>query len=94
MQSSRQDVVTLMNICFQQAITIFKQNIKDAINPIYWLDFIIFLPRHTATYLNVSPEKVGIKISQIIWWFLNIIYVIFRNEFNNFFKSLIERIIK
>ena len=94
MHLKRQDVVDLINVCFKQAITVFKQNIEDAINPLYWLDFIVFLPRHIATYLNVSPGKVGIKIFQIIWWLLNIIYVIFRNEFNSLFKSLIEKLIK
>lgn len=94
MQLLRKDVVTLTNICFQQAVTIFMQNIKDALNPFYWLDFIVFLPRHIAIYLDLSFPKAVIKIFQVIYWLIGFAYSVYSSEFNSFFKSLIGRLIK
>jgi hypothetical protein len=90
MQFLGSDVVPIIDMAFNQAITIFKQNIVDAINPLYWLDLVVFLPKHITYYLNIPSDKIGVKISQIIWWILSLIFLLFKDYIIQFLKSLLR----
>ena len=46
----------------------------NSINPFYWLRIIIFIPKYLLSYLRIDPESILIKIFQIVYWILGIIF--------------------
>lgn len=44
-------------------------------NPLYWIEFIVFLPKHIINYFNFESKSKSniINIIQIIYWVLTII---------------------
>ena len=57
---------------FKQAIGVFKRRIYDSINPIFWIELIIYMPKHTLEFIGVSGKN-RTNIFQVIYWFLGII---------------------
>lgn len=81
------DVPILVKGMFHKTIGVYKSRILESINPFFWFEFIIFLPRHILEYLNVNPKNVAIKIVQIIYWILSIINLFLRDEIISLFRN-------
>ena len=64
----RQDVVQNITAMFHRTKGIYRSRMLDAINPLYWLMFIIFLPKNILQYVGASPESAIVKIAQIVYW--------------------------
>lgn len=62
------EVVPRILLYFAQAKGVFRRRMLDAINPFYWLETIIFLPRTTLGYLGVTGESLIVKILQVVYW--------------------------
>lgn len=76
---------------FQNAIGIFRGRIIESFNPKYWIDCLLFLPKNTLTYLNVSAESLLIKFFQVIYWLIGIACSLFSDDISNFIKSFFVR---
>ena len=76
---------------FKNAIGVFKGRIFESINPKYWIDCVLFLPKNLLMYLNVSAESIFIKIFQLIYWLFGIILTLFSNDIANLIKSFFLR---
>lgn len=80
---------------FEQAIGVYKHRIYETINPLYWIDLIIWLPRNFLNYLGITVTSVGSKlicsIFQIIYWALSIAYIYYHAEMKSLLLSIIER---
>ena len=57
---------------FKQAIGVFKRRIYNSINPMYWIELIIYMPKHTLEFMGVDGKSRS-NILQVIYWFLWII---------------------
>lgn len=68
MTYNREDIVGNMSIKFNEAIGVFKKRYKDSFNPMFWIDFLIKLPQYAFEFVGVLPEKVVVKIFQLIYW--------------------------
>ena len=53
---------------------------KNAFNPLWWIDTLIFLPRAVLTYINISAESVIIRIGQLIWWMIGLVFTAYKTE--------------
>lgn len=67
---TRNDIVNLALKMFHRSIGIYKSRLIETINPIYWIELIIFLPKKISNYLGVSPESIVIKIAQLLYWII------------------------
>lgn len=76
---------------FQNAIGIFRGRIFECFNPKYWIDCVLFLPKNLLIYLNVSAESIFIKIVQVIYWFIGILFTLLSTEIANYIKSFFAR---
>ena len=89
----RQDVVQNITAMFHRAKGIYRGRMLDAINPLYWLMLIIYLPKNLFQYVGASPEGIGVKIAQVIYWLLatigGLIVTLFGNEINAYIKEII-----
>jgi hypothetical protein len=76
---------------------IYRSRILETFNPLYWVEFVVCLPKHIITYLGVSPESTVIRIVQVLYWvfapFLSLLYALFKAEIDQFLKDLITSLI-
>ena len=64
----------------RSSLAIFLNRILESLNPLYWIDAIINLPKKALLYLGMSPESVFIKLFQIIWWITMPIFILYRDK--------------
>lgn len=80
-------VYTLM---FDESIGTFKRRIKESINPLYWIDLIIFAPKKILDYLELDPKSRSTKILNLVltfvYWLLGFIFAIFKESFITFIE--------
>lgn len=80
-------VYSIFNM-FPQAIGVYKHRIFNSFNPLSWIEFVVFFPRHIASYLNLKTESVITKLFQLIWWLVTPLAIIFREKLLALFASL------
>lgn len=86
----RKDVVAIVYSRFKESMAIYKARMIEAINPIYWTEMFVFLPKTILLYLGLNAKSLTIKIFQIIWWLINFVSIIVGIFFNKEFKEFIE----
>jgi len=72
-------IPVLIRQTFINAIGVYKYRIRESLNPLYWIDVILFLPQKTLTYLKLNIGKHGEIITRIcntVYWILSVFYVI------------------
>jgi hypothetical protein len=93
--NTREDIVALTFHFFHQAIGTYRSRMFEVFSPIYWVEFIIYLPKQTLIYLGVPPENMVVKIAQIFYWFVSIVLGfllgLFRPEIEQLVKDWIKR---
>ncbi len=91
--NTRADVVTLFNSKLHQAIGVYRSRAIETINPIYWLEFIITLPKQVLSFLGIPPEATLSKIAQILYWLISVLlslaYAIFKEEIHQYIRDLL-----
>lgn len=68
------DVVPHVLTRFAEAEGVYRQRIRDCLNPIYWLEVLTKLPEYLLKYVGVLPEKIIVKIFNILYWVLLAIF--------------------
>lgn len=81
------------NDMFKEAEGVFRKNLFDSVNPIYWIDFILFLPKNLLLYLGLDSEKAAFKLCNIlltlIWWISGALLAFFRPDLYQFVSHLL-----
>jgi hypothetical protein len=89
--SAREDIATIANTMLLQAIGTFRSRIWQTFNPLFWIEFLIYLPRHAFKYLGVSPDGVVVKLAQIVWWIacavFSFLYALYKPELELLIKT-------
>ncbi len=93
--SNRKDMVNITVSMFHQAIGTFNARAIEAINPLYWIETIIMLPRAALTYVGIKPEHVSVKILQLTYWIAGVtitaLYGFFKPELYDSIGKIINR---
>lgn len=71
MMKFKGEIINNMHSLFCQAIGVYKRRCFDSINPLYWIDFLLFLPQKTIIYLGFNE---GSKTATAIIKTINVIY--------------------
>ena len=83
---------------FHEAVGVYKTRTIETINPFYWVEFIIFLPKYLLEYIGISQEKSLTKIIQITYWIISLIfgllYATYKPEIQELIKKLIVNVSK
>ena len=79
---------------FEEALGFYKNRIFETFNPLYWIDTIIFLPKHILDYIGINTEKVSSKILNVllsfIWWVLVVSATIYKDNIISFLNDFIN----
>ena len=88
--NERKDFAQVMHSMFREAIGTYRARMIETFNPLYWLEWLINLPREVLGYLGVPAESVLVKILQIVWWavgaILSLLYVLYKAEIRTFIE--------
>ncbi len=67
---------------FCEAIGVYKKRANNSINPIYWLEVILFLPERIINYLGLNNGSSSVtiisKTLNIVYWITTMIVTILR----------------
>lgn len=69
---------------FSTATGVYKKKIFESINPLYWIELVIFFPKFIFQYLGISGETIVIKIINLIYWFISSLLLLFKDDIKNF----------
>lgn len=72
----RQDIVEQISLSFQMAIGDYKSRVRESINPIFWLETLIFLPAKIVGYPGLSESSTVAKIANVLGWIIAILAAI------------------
>lgn len=94
---SSEEIIAKTRGYFHEAIGVYRSRAREVFNPIYWIEFIIYLPKHIFNYLDVPPECVITKIGQLIYWLIvtssSIFYALYTTEINALIREWLNKII-
>lgn len=81
---------------FEETIGCFKFRMFQAINPIYWVEVIVFFPKYLLNYFNIDINNAVSKILNLvltaIWWLLCLILTCFKSEIINSLQTFIQKL--
>jgi len=92
----REDFVSLTMEMFYQAIGVYRSRVLETFNPLYWIEFVINLPKQVLSYLGVSPENLVVKIAQLIYWIvcavLGFLFALYKSEIETLVRDWISKL--
>lgn len=91
LSSRRSDIVGAALSLFDEMVGVYRMRMRECFSLQFWVDVIIFLPKHVMQYLNGNPENVFAKLIQLIYWVTAPLLVLFRSEIYQFLIKLLEQ---
>lgn len=93
--SQVRDLASATVKAFDFAEGFYLKNIKSCFNPIYWIDLIVFAPKHIFLYLGFDTNKVFIKFLilffNFIFWLISVLIIpVFQDEIKVMIVNLLK----
>lgn len=94
LDSRRGDVASVVIGYFDEAIGTYFHRAFESLNPLYWIETIIFLPKRLLQYIGVEIDKPSVKLCNVLltflWWLFGAIFVFFRPQIENLIMSILR----
>ncbi|CDD12126.1 predicted protein [Phascolarctobacterium succinatutens CAG:287] len=87
------DFVLQTNKMIYEAEGVYLGRIKEAFNPLYWIDLIVFLPKHLMNYFGCNSESVLAKAFQAIYFVAVGVYSLIKDFYPDAVRTLLEKLI-
>ena len=66
---------------FVQAVGERKRQKDEILDPFFWIDFIMFMPRELISYIGINEDTIGTRALRVIltaiWWFASIAFALY-----------------
>jgi len=85
------NIIGLTVVKFKDAIGVYKRGFLNAFNPIYWIEFFVFLPKNLLKYIGIQSENSFVKFLQVIYWIASITYIFFKPEIELYLRNMIGK---
>lgn len=80
-------------LMFKNAIGVYKSRMIEAINPLYWIDLIVFLPKNLLAYIGLDMDNASSKLLNVflslIWWLFCTFVTMFQSEVKQYIVEFI-----
>lgn len=78
------------------AIGVYKQRAFESFSPIFWIEFLIYLPKNILNYLGIERLPV-IKVFNLLWWILGTIMIpillsTYETQLTGYVKEMVNKI--
>lgn len=70
---TRPDIIQLTRNAFYESIGVFRSRILESLSPLYWINFLIYLPKNCINFIGVKKQNSILNIIQVIYWITSII---------------------
>ena len=94
--SGNGSIVHEICLCFEKALGVYRTRIFESFNPIFWINLIVFAPKHLLNYFGADMEKSTSKalnvILTFIWWLITISFSIFKEDIFTIIISFLQKI--
>lgn len=91
---NRQDVFSAAYELLLEAKGNYWIRFINSFNPFYWIRMVLYIPKYLLSYLGLKTDSVVIKIFQLLYWLLGIVFTIlvsvFPDEVKTFIMSFIH----
>lgn len=74
----------------QQAKEVYRQRMFTSINPISWLEILLFLPQNILKYMGLPPKSLASRILNVIYWVMGIVVAIINEPIKNYITKIIS----
>lgn len=91
LDSKQENLVTTILTMFDELVGVYRMRLLESISPRYWIEAIVFLPRHIAEYLGKKPDSFPFKLIQVLYWFITPFLIAFRTKIYHFITELIGK---
>lgn len=92
--NNRQDIASSAYELLLEAKGNYWSRFINSINPFYWIRVVIFIPKYIFSYLGLKPDSLIIKIFQLIYWLIAIVFTLLTSVFTDEVKSFIMSFIQ
>lgn len=79
---------------FDETLGTYKRRILETFNPVYWIEFILFLPRNIVKYLGFNEDTVFTRFFQLLYWIFSAIYAIYSEQINKIIQDFLSNFFK
>lgn len=80
---------------FYEAEGTFRHRFFESLNPIYWIELVLFAPKKLLIYLSFDENKTLFKTCNIlltfIWWSAGVLFAFFRTDLNNLLTEFMSQ---
>lgn len=66
-------VVNIVTETFYSSIGYYKSRFIETINPLFWIEFLLFVPKNIASYIGFKTDNMIANIFQITYWILGLL---------------------
>jgi len=95
---TKEGIPAVVTGMFHQALGTYRSRMIDAINPLFWIEFVLTLPRQVLSYLGVPAQSIGSKIAQVVYWIvgglIGIVYAAYSQEIQHYVRSFVDAHLK
>ena len=74
---------------FAESRGVFKHRIVEMLSPLYWLNYVLYLPKNILVHLGVDPKQLAMRIIQIMYWIFTPLLLIFRDRICAYIAELL-----
>ena len=79
---------------FDNGIGEYKKRYMEALSPLYWIDLIVFFPKHLLEYIKIDKEKYSFKILNIVltfsYWLFMFLITLAKDEIVDYVGRLLR----
>lgn len=90
--NNRQDIASSAYELLLEAKGNYWSRFVNSINPFYWLRIILFIPQYLLSYLGVKSDSIFIKIFQLLYWSISVIFTFAISVYPDEIKTVINSI--
>ena len=87
--SYRVDIAATVRDLLLEAIGNYWYKFINSINPFYWIKLILYIPKNVLSGLGMNADSLFIKLFQLVYWIIGIVFTIVITVFPNEVKDLI-----
>lgn len=87
----RQDIAGHVLAMFHQAIGAYRSRMIETINPLFWIEVVIFLPKQFLKYLGASSDSLAARILQALYWIFGTLVWLYKIAFETAAKNWISQ---
>jgi hypothetical protein len=81
---------------FDSAIGYYRSAYKEAFNPLFWIETLVFLPRSIMSYIGIDNDKLSSKALNVIftafWWLTCTFLAYFKSEIINLIQAFLQKL--